>query len=374
MIKNPFLTYGYAGPDYFCDRVEETERLTRLLTNGNHVALMSPRRMGKTGLLYHCFGQPEIAEHYYTFIIDVYATKSLAEFTYELGKGILKVLKSKERRVWEQFLHIVGSFRTGITFDEMGKPSWNLEIGDIKSPIVTLDEIFDYLRNADKPCIVAIDEFQSIAGYTEENVEATLRTYIQRCTNAWFVFSGSKRSMMGEIFSSPARPFYQSATTFSLKPVPLQAYTAFIVNHFRKGGKEILPTVVEQIYTQFGGTTWYIQKMANELYANLSVGECADADALEPALSRILNDNEETYKETLYRLTSKQKVVLIAISKSHPGEQVTSSAFIKRNRLSSASSVQKALSALIDKELVTNNLGEYAIYDIFFRIWLRRNQ
>lgn len=47
-MKNPFLTYGYAGAEYFCDRKEETQRLLALLSNGNHVALMSPRRMGKT--------------------------------------------------------------------------------------------------------------------------------------------------------------------------------------------------------------------------------------------------------------------------------------------------------------------------------------
>ena len=81
MIKNPFLTYGYNGPEYFCDRVEETKRLTSLLVNGNHVALMSPRRMGKTGLIRHCFAQKELQNNYYLFIVDIYATKSLVEPT-----------------------------------------------------------------------------------------------------------------------------------------------------------------------------------------------------------------------------------------------------------------------------------------------------
>ena len=372
-MTNPFLTYGYSGAEYFCDRVEETDRLTTLLTNGNHVALMSPRRMGKTGLLNHCFAQEKISTSYYTFIVDIYSTKSLAEFTYVLGKSILKVLKSRERHAWEKFLQIVGSFRTGITFDEFGKPSWNLEIGDIKSPMVTLDEIFDYLSSADKPCLVAIDEFQSIVNYEEKNVEATLRTYIQQCTNAWFVFSGSKRTMMGEIFSSPARPFYQSATTMSLKSVPLPAYADFIMNHFQRAGKSIERSVIENMYERFDGTTWYVQKVANELFASTEVGETCGNEMLEPAISRIVNENEDTYNETLYRLTAKQKAVLIAIAKSDPDAQVTSSAFLKANRLPSASSVQKALAALIDKEIVTCSLGKYLVYDYFFRIWLTKN-
>ena len=96
---------------------------------------------------------------------------------------------------------------TGITFDETGNPSWNLEMGDIKSPSVTLDEIFSYLKKADRICLIAIDEFQVIAKYPEKNIEATLRTYIQHCTNACFIYSGSQRHMMGEIFTSPSRPF-----------------------------------------------------------------------------------------------------------------------------------------------------------------------
>ena len=41
-VANPFITSGYLSPHYFCDRVEETGLLTRLITNGNHVALISP--------------------------------------------------------------------------------------------------------------------------------------------------------------------------------------------------------------------------------------------------------------------------------------------------------------------------------------------
>ena len=34
-MDNPFVTKGYAGPDYFCDRVAETQQLVELTTNGN---------------------------------------------------------------------------------------------------------------------------------------------------------------------------------------------------------------------------------------------------------------------------------------------------------------------------------------------------
>ena len=203
MTDNPFVTNGYAGPEYFCDRIEETRTLTELLTNGNNVALISPRRLGKTDLIHHCFHQPEVKDHYYTFIIDIYATDSLRDFVNVFGKAILEDLKPKGRKAWEMFLNAIKSVRSEISFDINNNPVWGVNIGAIESPDVTLDEIFEYLRQADRHCLVAIDEFQQITRYNDnKNIEAVLRTHIQRCPNANFVFSGSQRHLMGEIFIS----------------------------------------------------------------------------------------------------------------------------------------------------------------------------
>ncbi len=89
-----------------------------------------------------------------------------------------------------------------------GAPVWGIGIGNIVNPEITLDEIFSYLNQADKPCLVAIDEFQQITNYADNRIEALLRTYIQRCTNAHFIFSGSHCHLMAEMFTSPARPFF----------------------------------------------------------------------------------------------------------------------------------------------------------------------
>lgn len=370
-MRNPFLTYGYNGPDYFCDRIEETKRLTTLLTNGNHVALISPRRMGKTGLIRHCFAQPNLQKEYYLFVIDIYATKTQAELAYEMARSILSALKSKGRKAWERFIQIVTSLRTGITFDALGQPSWNLEIGDIKMPQVSLDEIFQYLSTADKPCIIAIDEFQSITDYPEKNTEALLRTHIQQCNNAWFIFSGSKRHMMGEMFSSPARPFYQSASVMSLKPIPLQSYSSFITYHFCQGNYSITPEAIEYLYNKFEGTTWYIQKICNEMYANTEPGSVCGIKEVEEAIKCAVEEKDDMFQDLMTRLTSKQKALLFALANAEKDIQPTSSDFITKYRLSSASTIQRSLSALQDKDILTNENGKYYIYDYFLQYWLK---
>ncbi len=368
---NPFITSGYLSPTYFCDRVTETNAVLRYLTNGNHVALISPRRLGKTGLIAHCFYQNSVQQEYYTFLIDIYATKNLQEFVFELGKNILNGLRPFGRKAWDIFLGSLTSLRSSISFDYTGSPSWNLEMGDIKTPAITLDEVFRYLERADKPCLVAIDEFQAIAKYPEKNVEALLRTRIQHCSNATFIFSGSQRHMMGEIFTSPSRPFYQSTAIMDLKPIQEEVYCEFAQQHFSRNGKHIETDAFHKVYQHFEGVTWYIQFVLNSLYSLTQEGETCTADKVETAIDNILSQLNFTYSSLLFQLPAKQKEVLMAICKEGKIKEITSSKFLSTYKLT-ASSVQGAVKGLLDKDFITYELGIYSVYDKFFEEWLRR--
>ena len=370
MIENPFITYGYESAEYFCDRKAETRELITMLTNGNHTALISPRRMGKTGLIHHCFAQKEIQDRYYTFLIDIYATKNLQDMVYRMGQVIVNRLKSRGQSAIDGFLRFVTSLRTGISFDGQGNASWNVGVGDIKSPNFTLEEIFNYLKAADRKCIVAIDEFQVIADYPERNVEELMRTYVQECRNAVFVFSGSQKSMMSEMFSSPARPFYQSVSMMFLKPVALPAYESFAKGHFEHAGKQIADDVVKVIYERFDGTTWYLQKVLNQLFATKDSVVVGDIDK---AVEQIINQNEEAYKDVLYQLTARQRDLLVAVSRERKAKHITGSAFIKRYHLTTASSVQKSAKILTEKQLLTHQQGIYEVYDKFMSEWLEKS-
>lgn len=368
---NPFITSGYRSEEYFCDRVKETAFLTKQITNGNNVAIISPRRLGKTGLIEHCFHKKEIKNNYYTFLIDIYATKNLQEFVFEFGKNVLNGLKPQGRKIWETFLATLSSLRTGITFDEKGNPNWNLEMGDIKNPSTTLDEIFSYLEKADKTCLVAIDEFQVISKYPEKNVEAILRTYIQHCTNTHFIYSGSQRHMMGEIFTSPSRPFYQSTTILGLQPISLEEYTQFVTLHFRKNAKDIDEEVISEVYQLFDGITWYIQFMMNFLYADTEIGEVCSKGKIQTVLDEILSQMSFTYSSLLYQLPPKQKEILVAICKEGKVREITSSKFLHTYKVT-ASSVQGAIKGLLEKDFITVELGTYSVYDRFFEFWLKK--
>lgn len=371
-IINPFVTNGYAGSAYFCDRVNETKDITSLLRNGNNIALISPRRYGKTDLIRHCFDQQEIKNQYYTFIIDIYSTKSLSDMVNKMGRAILDVLKPKGKKHWETFLNIVHSIKAGISFDAMGQPSWNVSVGDISNPNNTLDEIFHYLQQADRHCFVAIDEFQQILKYGDTNVEAALRTYVQYCSNANFVFMGSQRHLMGAMFVSPNRPFYQSVAVMNLNLIDLDKYWEFVRMHFEKAGKSIDKALVGQLYARFEGVTFYLQKVMNVLYMRTSEDEHCGVEDLQPAIDYIVAFTQSTYEDLMYQLPEKQSLVLKAIAEDGKVSQITSGKFSKRHGLPSPSAVKSAVNALLDKDLIKQTKGVYQVYDKFLEIWLQR--
>ena len=370
-VSNPFIVGKYLSDKYFCDRTVETDFLRKQMQNGRDVVLISPRRMGKSGLIQHFFNQPDIKENYYTFYADIYATGALSEFVYTLGKEIYKQLKPQPT-VWkEKFFQIISSFRMGFKLDAMsGTPTFDLGLGDIQAPHTTLDEIFSYIEVADKPCIIAIDEFQQIGEYADKNVEALLRTKIQKCHRAQFIFSGSKRHVMSNMFNSPSKPFYQSAISMGLEPIPLAVYAPFALSLFEERGKHIDEAVIMDVWNHYNGYTWFVQMMMNELFALTAVDDTCTATMIEDARRNVILSQENSYQDLLSNLPQKQKIMLQAIAKEGTAHNITSAKFIKKYNLSSASSVQAAVRALLTNDLLTQTDNEYRVYDYFLSEWL----
>ena len=371
-INNPFVIGRYVSPDYFCDREEETAFLKKQIDNGRNTALIAPRRLGKTGLIHHLFAQDEIIENHYTFFVDIYATGSLSEFAYLLGNTIYKQLKPLRTQWAEKFFQVITSLRAGFKLDALtGEPTFDIGIGEIEQPQTTLDEIFAYLEAADKPCIVAIDEFQQIMKYDEKNIEALLRTKIQECKRTVFIFSGSQRHLMSQMFHSPSKPFYQSVISVDLKPLERQAYIDFSQRQFAQNDKTIDQPLVGMVYDAFEGTTWYMQMMMNELYALTPKGEKCEIEMFEIAKRNVIIMQETNYKELLQQVPNKQKPVLLALAKERTAVNALSGSFVKKHGLSSTSSVQSALKGLMEKDLITRTEKGYCVYDFFFAEWLR---
>lgn len=374
MEENPFTITEKVIPKYFCDRENESSQIIRLLNNRNNIVLFSPRRIGKTGLIQYCFEDTLINKPYFTFYIDILSTTNLQEFVFLLGKRIYSKLQPFGEKAVKTLLSHLKSLSSRIGYDPLnGIPYLNLQLGDITHPEHTLDEIFSYLNNASKPCIVAIDEFQQITKYPEKGTEALLRSHMLQINNCRFIFSGSERHLLGEMFINSSKPFYQSASLIELKPIPKVIYVDFIQRMFDQGGKSIDKDFAEKIYDKYDGITFCIQKICNLIYSFTPKGEEASYKMLVRAEEEIFFSYETLYRERLSQLTLRQKELLFAIAAEKKVVQITSTEFIKKYSLFSVSTVQSSLRSLMNLEIVSKEYNHYFLEDRFFLEWLRIN-
>ena len=374
-MENPFYITGIIPEPYFCDREKETKWLIRTLENKANILLTSPRRMGKTQLIRHVFEQPAIKENYYTFYSDIYPTTSLHELVLFLSKEIYAVLVPKGKSVIDKFLAGIHSLAGSIGYDAVtGLPTFDIKLGDIHTPELTLEEIFHYLEQADKPCIFAIDEFQQIATYPEKNVEAMLRTHIQPMSNCLFIYAGSNRHVLENMFNSSAKPFYNSAEQIYLDSIPKEVYTDFALQQFLKAGRQIMPDSVSHAYDLFEGHTYYVHNLLHNAFAYIDADKVIDVAAIDQSLCGILEEKGHSFASVMNQLNYQQKETLIAIAKESKASGVTSTQFVKKHALKSPSSVQYAISALLEKQLLTYQNEQrtkvYSVSDRFLEMWI----
>ena len=370
-LTNPFIYQGYESPKYFCDREVETKTLLSHLKNGRNVTLISPRRIGKTGLIkntfYHLKEQEKDATCLY---IDIFATKNLHDFVELLGVMVINEIVRKNASFIEKTISFFSALRPVLNMDPLtGEPSVSITVEPSKEDI-TIQSIFNYLNDSEQEVYIAIDEFQQIAEYPEKGTEALLRSYIQFAQHVHFIFSGSKFHLMAEIFGSPKHPFYQSTEMMGLKPLDSDVYYDFCLQFFKEKGGNIEKDIFEYLYNMFEGHTWYIQCIMNRLYeANTNVESTEQVNA---AILSILAGREPQFESLSQFFTDNQFSLLKAIAKEGIVAQPTAGRFIKSHNLSGASSTKAALKVLEDKELVYRKPEGYIIYDRFMDLWLKR--
>lgn len=371
-IRNPFILGHRIYRPYFCDREDEQKSLVSAVLNGRNVVLISPRRMGKTSLVHLSLHESnEIQKDFITIFIDILQTNSLCEFTYILGKAIFDTLASKNATRVQGFLAALKSLKGTFGFDPFsGTPTFNIQLGDIKYPEYTLDEIFRYIEQSEKQFIITIDEFQQITKYPEKNIEALLRSHIQHLSKATFIFAGSEQTLLQEMFISSKRPFYQSAEIMNLEPIKENTYIEFVSNMFRDYNKEVDEDAIHKIYRLFGGTTFYLQRTMNGAFADTAERTKCDEAIILRSLKSMLAANEVIYREILSNISVSQKSALYAIAQDKIVKNPTGSAFIKKYSLVSSSSVQSAILKLIKSGLLTKTAEGYIVSDPLLRIFI----
>lgn len=367
-LENPFLVAGYVSPEYFCDRESETERLVEAFRNGRNVTLLAPRRMGKTGLVRNAFHRLEKEGKWKTVYVDVFSTQCQADFTRLFASAVIGSMDSSVDKALSAATRFFKQFRPVVSVDSVtGSPSYSFGL-DAGGSEASLKECFDYLAKRARRCVVAIDEFQQVATYPEKGTEALLRSFIQFMPETRFVFSGSKRHMMADMFSSPNRPFYNSTQIFPLGPISPDSYYKFALRHMKAGGIALSRKVFDGIYSMFDGVTWYVQEVLNRLYGLRS----ATDDDVKRTVEGIIAESVYNFGNVVESLPPGSVRLMRAIAREGAVKEINAGAFIAKHGLKATSSVNVSLAKLRDAGLVEKTERGYIVEDRFFGMWLAR--
>ena len=366
--ENPFVTQGYVDAAHFCDREAETMTLVLDVENGRHVTLLAPRRYGKSGLIHHAFRNRREWAFVY---VDLLATTDAADFVRTFANAVVGVLDSRLEKAAATFVNFFKSVRPTLRTGSDGEVGFSFELANA-SASTTLDQVFDYLaRKTDREIVIAFDEFQQVAKYPEKGVEAQLRSRIQFLPrNIHFVFAGSQMHLLGEMFSSPKRPFYQSTSFLPLDVIPCETYRAFAAAFFKKARRGFDASVFDAIYRRFDGVTWYVQTILNELWAS---GDALRTEAqVELAVGNLVARRRLNFHDLDVSQSASARALLRAIARVGCVKAPTSSAFLSEQGLPSASTVAGALKQLLANELIYKTDCGYVVYDRFLGEYLRR--
>ena len=371
-LNNPFVVYGYKGPEYFCDRVAESNKICSALRNERNVTLVSPRRMGKTGLIHHVFNKMETEDkECKCFYIDIFATKNIEQFVQTLGSAVIGKLDSFSQSALRKIQEFFSAWRPAVTFDQLtGLPTVTLDIKQNEGN-ESLKQIFEYMKMSGKRCYIAIDEFQQIQNYSERGLEAMLRSYIQFLPNVYFIFSGSHQHMMEEMFLSANRPFFQSSMVMSLGSIDIEEYRQFANRMIEGQNRTIGQETFQRIYDFAGGITWYVQAILHGIYEHHD--RIVDNALVDEVVKELVEEQSATFQNYCAWLTDNQYALLKAIAYEKSVKSPLAQQFIHTHHLPATSSVKTALRTLEDKMLVSRSANDgYSVSDKLFALWLLR--
>jgi hypothetical protein len=361
----PFRTGVHVTGADFCPRKKELEWLRESVESAGRVYVVGERRIGKSSLIAEAI-RPRKALR--PVFVDLMALKDLEDFTHRLGQAILASEKRQSRVL--TLMRSLASLRPSVTLDSTtGSPSVSFVPGT-GTRLETLDEIFAVIGQL-KNAVVVLDEFQDVLTLRDSRrILARLRGLIQTQQSGSFVFSGSIRNQMEEIFTNQESPFFNSATRLWVGPLDRALFLKYLRKRFERGDRHVAMHHMEAILDACHENPGHVQRFCISLWQVTSRGqEIGKADMAE-AWNMLFGMQRDAYELALTTLSPQQARVLRALA--HVGGESTLSAkFTAVTGITLAASVRKAMVKLVARRLVQKDETTYRICDPFLAVWLR---
>lgn len=363
---NPFRFNQIVGKEYFCPR-SESELVADLIQSAQNVALIGPRRTGKTSLAL------EVSRKHRLKVIHIDVMR-VASYTEVIKRMIEAAMRDTKPGKLERFLKGLAHLRPTFTIDPVtGGTQWTVSPAAKSTP----ENVIDALRLVHTRCqettsIVFIDEFQDLTALPNaDSLIAQIRAEVQQWSETAIVFAGSDRDKMKALFSDPANPFYQSATIVVVDKLEHDSFQRFIRKCFERTGKQIEKEVIDRVFEITGEHPNSTQKLLHFVWSKTPNNGQADANVLEAALNLTVRAEQDEFERILDNLTLIQARALIAAAKLG-GTGTGGADFLEAAEIRNASSSAKALQRCVELKILLKEGPHYRFTNPFFQEWLKR--
>ena len=370
-MQNPFAYSNYVTGESFCNRKKELSELLKYIKGSQNVLLYSHRRYGKSSLIRQIFCEIKNKNlNIGTMHVELYGTISEKDFITRTFQG-LNQLESNFERLLKSVSKAIKNIKLNLSIDSatgstLVSPSF--EAVNEKVILETLMNILSKYSQKYK-LVIAFDEFQEVANYTEDGFEKRLRSFIQQNSNICYIFSGSQQHLITEMFNSNNRAFYKLAESFHLDKIETKHYIPWIQNLFNRNKVNLPDELIEEIAGRFENHPMYIQNFLFHLWER-PVKKGFSPEILSEVEDAIIEKRSLEHTVLWETLSINQKKTLKLILLNN-GSNLFNADSLKSVNLKTGSLVTKALSSLMKKEIIVKN-GRYLIQDVIFNKWLQK--
>lgn len=364
---NPFKYGQVVSADDFCPRPKLMKDMKHFIKSAQNIVVQGERRIGKTSLIYEAIRS---LRNYRSLYIDLLEIKT----SDDLCKRLIKALISLEQQsgFLEKILKSLSQLKPSIRLDPLtGQPSISLDAAVRLKPD-SIDGLLAMIATVHRRKSVAVvfDEFQDVLKLKDsEETLAMLRSKIQFHAAIPYIFSGSIRNRMDEIFNHPNSAFFKSAISINVGPLDKDKFSSFLEAKFALGKRSLAPSVLEKIFEIAENIPGDIQQLCGSLWETTSYKDRISGKNIPESLKLIYSRESKGYEATLVQLTGQQVKCLVGLARQG-GKSPQSTAFLQGAGIALPASVKKALNRLEQLKIIFQYQREYRFVNPFFKSWL----
>ena len=365
--NNPFR-YGCVVEDsFYCPRPLLEKQLAGFIRSGQNVVVQGERRMGKTSLINAVVRGMRGWRMIYVDLLHVMTVGDIC-------RRIVSAVRNMEQKasLFEKVLKLLPRLHPVMKIDaSTGEIGFGLDVRAAEDPY-SVEEVLDMLAKvaAAGRTVIVFDEFQDVCNLSDaQTVLALMRGRIQFQGDIPYVFTGSVRSRMIELFDDPDSAFYKSALTLCVGEIDRSSFTAFLRGRFESGHRHISDETVGAIMDKVADVPGDVQQLCEAVWGVTS-GNVKIED-IEAALQIVFMREGEKFEGFCERLSPVQFKLLAAIARLG-GREIQSRAFLEEAGIGNAASARKAAFRLCELRYIYLFRGEYRFTSMFFRAWLLR--